>query len=130
MDVTIARTARCCCGQLVVEAQGEPRLNILCHCSDCRRRSGSAFGWSAYFRDGDVELRGKSAEYQPAAAVAGGRRFCPDCGSTLWWKDGRVPGHIGTPGGALEPPLDAPERSNQDSDRCAWVGLPSSCIRQ
>ena len=124
------RTARCCCGQLRVETRGEPRLNILCHCADCRRRTGSAFGWSAYFRDGDVELHGTAAEYRPDGANAGTRRFCPDCGSTMFWKDRRVPRHIGTPGGSLEPPVGDPAASNQDSERCAWLALPSTCAPQ
>ena len=130
MEAAAVRTARCCCGQLSVHAKGEPRLNILCHCTDCRRRSGSAFGWSAYFRESDVELRGRSAEYQPESSVSGGRRFCPDCGSTMYWIDARVPRHIGTPAGALDPPVAMPTASNQDLDRCEWLELRDTCIRQ
>jgi hypothetical protein len=128
MADAIVRTARCCCGQLIVEAKGEPRLNILCHCMDCKRRTGSAFGWSAYFRE--VELRGLWADYLPAESVSEGRRFCPDCGSTMYWRDARVPRHIGTPAGALEPPVDMPSASNQDGDRCAWLNLPGAVMRQ
>ena len=130
MEAAAVRTARCCCGQLSVKAKGDPRLNILCHCTDCRRRTGSAFGWSAYFREGDVELHGRSIEYKPDSAVAGTRHFCPECGSTLYWRDARVPRHVGTPAGALEPPVGTPAASNQDSDRCTWLDLPSTCIRQ
>ena len=50
----IARTARCCCQDCAITVEGEPTLNALCHCTSCKRRTGSAFGWSAYFPDGNV----------------------------------------------------------------------------
>jgi len=46
--------ARCSCGQLSLEVEGEPVLNALCYCTDCRRRTGSAFGWQAYFLEAQV----------------------------------------------------------------------------
>ena len=47
----MTRKASCCCGACTIEVEGEPVLNALCHCANCRRRTGSAFGWSAYFAD-------------------------------------------------------------------------------
>ena len=45
----VERRARCCCGRLSVRVRGEPVINGLCHCDDCRRRTGSALGtiWPA-----------------------------------------------------------------------------------
>lgn len=39
--------ASCCCGKSTIEAEGPVRLNAICHCENCKRRTGSALGWSA-----------------------------------------------------------------------------------
>ena len=60
----MTRTARCCCGDCAITVEGEPTLNGLCHCTSCRKRTGSAFGWSAYFPDDKVTAKsGKMRVY-------------------------------------------------------------------
>ena len=48
------RKAVCCCGDCSIAVEGEPVLNAICNCSSCKKRTGSAFGWSAYFPDDKV----------------------------------------------------------------------------
>jgi len=123
-----ARMAACCCGRIALEATGEPLVSLICNCADCRRRSGSAFGWSAYFPEANVRVtKGEPRTYQPARDGIEPRRFCPDCGSTLLWRDHRFPGHIGVAAGGLDPPVDAPLISNQDAERSDWFVLPATC---
>lgn len=43
----MVRTATCCCGQTSIEVSGEPVFHCVCHCDNCKRRTGSAFGVSA-----------------------------------------------------------------------------------
>lgn len=45
------RIARCCCGNCTIEVTGEPEMHGVCHCSNCKRRTGSAFGISSYFKN-------------------------------------------------------------------------------
>ena len=60
------RIARCCCEACEIEVAGEPVLNAICHCDNCKRRTGSAFGWSAYFADDSVVARrGELARFEP-----------------------------------------------------------------
>jgi hypothetical protein len=54
VEGTMTREAKCCCGACAIQVQGEPTINGLCHCRDCQRRTGSAFGWSAYFSNENV----------------------------------------------------------------------------
>jgi hypothetical protein len=39
---------RCCCGALRAEVTGEPPRVGVCHCMECQRRTGSAFGVVAF----------------------------------------------------------------------------------
>ena len=48
------RIARCCCGEIGIEVEGLPFLHVVCHCDNCKRRTGSAFGIAAYFEDSQV----------------------------------------------------------------------------
>lgn len=46
--------AQCCCGSLTIGVAGEPVLNAVCHCTNCKRRTGSGFGWQCYFPESAV----------------------------------------------------------------------------
>lgn len=126
------RTARCCCGDCRVTVAGEPVLNGLCHCTSCRRRTGSAFGWSSYFPDDRVVARdGAFAVYARDGASGYARHFCARCGTTLFWKSfGFMADCTGVAGGCfVDDPLPAPSLSAQDRDRCAWLGLPEEWFK-
>ena len=42
-------TATCACGQASITVNARPTMHGVCHCTNCKRRTGSAFGISAYF---------------------------------------------------------------------------------
>jgi hypothetical protein len=48
------RVARCACGSSSVALVGEPKVSCICHCTNCKRRTGGAFGLSAYFLNADL----------------------------------------------------------------------------
>jgi hypothetical protein len=125
------RTARCCCGQLSIRVIGAPVLNGLCHCEDCRRRTGSAFGWSAYFPEDSVRgYYGKVESYTPLSGT-GTRHFCGECGTTLYWYATGLKELVGIAGGAfVDPALPPPTASYRDTQRCGWLGLPSDWQRK
>jgi len=122
------RVATCCCGETAIEVNGNPTLNGICNCNDCKRRTGSAFGWSAYFEDGQIlRKRGRPAVYDVDISPEQQRYFCASCGSTLYWNSGSFPGMTGIAGGSfIDAPLPEPTASYRDRNRCEWVGLPSA----
>ena len=125
----MTRKAVCCCGACSVEVEGDPVLNALCHCGNCKRRTGSAFGWSAYFADERVVARtGDFRVYQIAASANPQRRwFCAACGTTLLWKVDWRSSETGIAGGCfVDPPLPAPSVTVSNNGRCAWLGLPAA----
>ncbi|HEV2365379.1 MAG TPA: GFA family protein [Caulobacteraceae bacterium] len=121
------RRARCACGDLWIEVEGEPSLNAVCFCDNCKQRTGSAFGWSCYFRDDQVKGRGGAAsayriekpEFQAE------RRFCRRCGSTLTWTVSIYPGVTGVAGGCFAPgEIGGPTGAASNHGRFDWLALP------
>ena len=123
----MTRKAHCCCGACSIEVEGEPVLNSVCHCGNCKRRTGSAFGWSAYFADEQVDVQaGQLRPLRNQGPKPQRRWFCATCGTTLLWKAGRWPAQTGIAGGCFtETPLPAPAITVSNGGRCAWLDLPA-----
>jgi hypothetical protein len=122
--------ASCCCGACEIEVEGAPVLNAICHCDNCKRRTGSAFGWSANFPDAKViAIRGELGRYHVATTNAD-RFFCAACGTTLYWRsDDFMAGHTGVAGGCFTAePLGPPNVTATDARRCAWLSLPEGWL--
>jgi hypothetical protein len=75
-------TGRCLCGQVRLSVHGEPLRVGVCHCTDCRQESGSAFTFYAVWPVQQFEHRGSTSEFH-------GQHFCPGCGSRLFSVDDR-----------------------------------------
>jgi hypothetical protein len=71
----------CLCGRVRLSVHGEPKRVGICHCTDCRQESGSAFTFYAVWPADQFDHQGETAEHS-------GRRFCPACGSSLFSNDG------------------------------------------
>lgn len=122
----MVRRARCCCGRTTIAVDGEPRIHGICHCDDCKKRTGSAFGWSAYFLDSQIlETSGETSAYRVDGTNPQERFFCQVCGSTLFWKSAAFDKMTGVAGGCfVEPMLPEPGLTLSNESRCAWVSLP------
>jgi hypothetical protein len=88
-----SRTASCRCGQLRAAVTGEPVRVSVCHCLNCKKRSGSAFAVQARWPKEQVTIEGRSNTFVKVAD-SGNRatfHFCPDCGSDVYYEiDGKV----------------------------------------
>ena len=122
------RIASCCCGQLSIEVQGEPRGVGLCHCLACQRRTGSVFAALAGFL-APYKVTGAATEYV-RTGDQGARfrfRFCPVCGSTVFHtEEGFEDKWVAVAIGAFaDPGFPPPRDSVYDCRRHPWVVLPS-----
>src|SRR4029078_4982909 len=70
------RTGGCLCGAVRYSVRGDPVHVGRCHCTDCRKETGSAF---TVYAQGTVEAFDMSGEM----SIYDGRGFCPRCGSRL-----------------------------------------------
>lgn len=74
----------CLCRAVRYEIRGPLAPMAHCHCSQCRKAHGAAFGsysWVDHAAFRFVEGGGLVRTYASSPGVA--RTFCPDCGSTL-----------------------------------------------
>jgi hypothetical protein len=97
----------CLCGAVRYRAKNEPERKSICHCRNCQRRTGSAFGIGAYFREADVELRGELRTYELRSDESGRwlkMQFCPNCGGTVTWTVEAFPGLRALAGGSFDDP--------------------------
>ncbi len=97
------RRAQCLCGRLSATCTGEPIRIAVCHCLACKCKTGSAFGFGAWFRQEDVVTEGHATEFV-RVGDDGGRitnRFCPNCGATLLWSIDATPGTVAVTAGAF-----------------------------
>ena len=122
-------TATCACGQASIAVSAPPTMLGVCHCTNCKRRTGSAFGISAYFEKSSlVSQVGETKAYKfwhEAQSHEQERHFCSKCGTTLFWFVSTLPESIGIAGGCFaEQGLPEPTYSVTDAKRERWVSLP------
>ena len=126
--INMKREATCLCGQLSLCVEGEPTLSMVCNCTNCQRRTGSAFGTITYFADSQViEQKGKTKNhrFKVDSGNTNTTSFCPNCGTTVFFKAEMFQGQTGIASGCFreserpEPRLAAWTRS-----KCQWVEFP------
>jgi hypothetical protein len=122
-----ARTASCRCGQLNATVSGEPVRVSVCHCLNCKKRSGSAFAVQARWPREQVSVEGRSETFEKVAD-SGNRatfHFCPECGSDVHYEiDGKFDGLVAIPLGAFDDPWFAtPAYSVWEKRRHDWVEI-------
>ena len=120
------RLAACSCGSLRSTARGEPVRVSVCHCLECKRRTGSAFGYNATFMRDQVETTGESTRFQRDSEDGnwGAQYFCPTCGVTVFYEIERRPGMISIPAGAFaDPSFPEPAVAVYSELRHPWISF-------
>jgi hypothetical protein len=97
------RRAECCCGQLAAICEGEPIRVTVCHCLNCKRRTGSAFSTNARYSAEQVSLEGKAKTFDRVGDEGGGATysFCPECGTIVQYTMHDEPGAVAVPVGTF-----------------------------
>ena len=116
--------ARCSCGALSLTLPGPSKLVVACHCLDCQRSTGAPFGVGVFYAIEAVAVSGTQKAFTRDAASGGKVHsyFCPNCGSTVYWKADRLPSMIGVAIGALADPKNPrPVRSIFEQSKHDWV---------
>ena len=125
------RSASCCCGQLSIEVEGEPRAVGVCHCLACQKRTGSVFAALAGFA-APYRVTGTATEFVRTGDQGAQFRFrfCPVCGSTVFHtEEGFEKQWVAVAVGAFADPAFPPPRSSvYDSRRHPWVHLPAGVV--
>ena len=120
-------TGGCLCGAIRYAYDGEVGAAGYCHCADCRRVSGSAFGVSlsvsaAGFRLVQGTPKGFTKAGDSGRPVT--RYFCPDCGSPLYTLPPLHPERLFIKAGSLDDPgVVHPARQAWVRSRVAWAEI-------
>jgi hypothetical protein len=125
--MTDVRRASCRCGQLIATVTGDPVRVSVCHCLDCKKRSGSAFAVQARWPSAQFKAEGESRSWSHLAD-SGHRithHFCPECGSSLHYViEGKFDGLVAIPLGAFDDPYFAsPGFSVWEVRKNDWVEI-------
>jgi hypothetical protein len=126
------RAASCRCGQLRATVTGDPVRVSVCHCLNCKKRSGSAFAVQARWPSEQVTIEGRSQSFD-IVADSGNRgifHFCPDCGSDVYYRidgpsvDPKLADLTAIPLGAFNDPYFAsPRFSVWEGRKHDWVEI-------
>jgi len=75
-----------------------------CHCTDCKKSSGSGYSPTLFFPESSVSISGEVKFYESKGKSGKqvSRGFCPNCGSQLFGKPEVLPGLIAIRAGTLE----------------------------
>ncbi len=128
----MAKTAHCCCGALKAEVEGDPTAVVACHCEQCQRRSGAAFGIGAYYPKAQVRTEGTSKVFTRDGQEGRKLRmhFCPNCGSTVFWELDLRPEHFGIAVGSFyDPGFPAPTVSVWEQSKHSWPSFGANVLR-
>jgi hypothetical protein len=122
----------CNCGAVRYEISGVPLAVAACHCTNCRKQSGSAFSVNLVVRASAMIVHGQLASYQDHGEDSGtplAREFCAACGSPIRSIPSASPKMIAVKAGTLDAPGDhAPQMHIWTRSALPWVtiaeGLP------
>lgn len=111
----------CQCGAVRFEAQGDPVVVAICHCSTCRRANAApAVAWAMY-QEGQVRFT-KAAPTQYRSSEPARRGFCSNCGTQISFTAQYIPGLIDLTVGSFDKPESlAPSLHYWESRRLPWV---------
>jgi hypothetical protein len=122
------KIAHCSCGRLRTEVQGDAELVGACSCGECQRRSGTVLGVSAYWLRKNVNMSGAASKYTRKGHSGNDVifRFCPNCGSTVYWELGIQPDWIGIGAGMFnDPDFPQPMISIFEKNKHGWLTVPA-----
>ena len=122
------REGGCHCGGLRYRISAEPVAIAVCHCADCQRQSGSAFGMSMVVPNEGFEwCRGEPASFFMKSESGADKEclFCGNCGVRILNRISSRPATVNVKPGTLdetswlEPTLHVWTRRQQE-----WFDVP------
>lgn len=120
----------CLCGALRYECTLEPELMYYCHCSDCRKASGTAFHAGMYMKRAGFDLIAGTPKSFAVTADSGRtivRYFCPACGSHIYSDKGANEPMLSLKAGSLDDPdVFRPDTEIWTLSKTAWANLPEN----
>jgi hypothetical protein len=127
------RRGGCQCGDVRYELSGPTLKLVVCHCTECRKQSASAFGVSVFVAREALRLVHGSPRFWSRPTDSGNVlecAYCPGCGSRLWHQRSGTSETISVKGGSLDDPVDLSHAVHiWTSRKLAGVVIPDGATR-
>jgi hypothetical protein len=124
-QMTVTLTGGCLCGAVRYEYSGDIGPTGYCHCTDCRRCTGSAFNVGVCvateeFRVVAGRLKGFTKKGDSGNELT--RHFCIECGSPIYTSAPSAPATIFVKAGSVDnPALVRPDHQKWTASEVPWA---------
>lgn len=122
---------KCLCGEVEVTIEGEISDIIHCHCSLCRKNSGTAYATNGFVNSADFSVtKGQDKLSQFSFKPGRTRHFCQLCGSPVFSSNSDDVNRIRLRLGILDSDiLERPISHNFVSSKASWEQLDTELPR-
>ncbi len=122
---------KCLCGEVAIEINGEISDIIHCHCSLCRKNSGTAYATNGFIRAADLTVTlGKEKLSTFSFKPGRDRHFCSHCGSPVYSSNAQDPKRYRIRLGILDSDINTkPISHNFVSSKANWEDLDANLPR-
>ena len=106
MEQATRITGGCLCGAVEYTLTVKPMAEVVCHCKDCQKHTGTAFATVIFVAKNHVQITGELQGYE-SATDAGNvmtRTFCPNCGTHITENTTGFPDVVVLTAGTLDDP--------------------------
>ncbi|GLX78327.1 aldehyde-activating protein [Thalassotalea insulae] len=122
---------KCLCGAVEVTINGPIKNIIHCHCSLCRKNSGTAYATNGFVNSEDFDIVKGSNNLSHFSFKPGRyRHFCQTCGSPIYSSNDGDPSRIRLRLGLLDSEIsERPMSHNFVSSKASWEDLDAKLPR-
>jgi hypothetical protein len=122
MDTSMITKGSCLCGEVTFQIEGEFDNFFICHCSYCRKDTGSAYAANLFINNnaltwlsGHDKIKNFNLKHTPHV-----KSFCADCGSALPIKN-MNDDDCAVPAGSLDDGvIKKPDAHIYTKDKASW----------
>ncbi|UCX06722.1 GFA family protein [Shewanella glacialimarina] len=122
---------KCLCGEVNITIKGKISDIIHCHCSLCRKNSGTAFATNGFINAADFDiLSGRNSLSTFTFKPGRNRHFCSHCGSPVYSSNEQDPQRYRIRLGILDTDIiERPISHNFVSSKANWEDLDAQLPR-
>ncbi|NQZ22575.1 MAG: GFA family protein [Colwellia sp.] len=122
---------KCLCGTVSIKITGEISDIIHCHCSLCRKNSGTAYATNGFINRADLEITsGEKCLTIFSFKPGRNRHFCTKCGSPVFSSNDQDPTRLRLRLGILESDIsERPISHNFVTSKANWEDLDAKLPR-
>jgi len=124
-------SGKCLCGTVNINITGEISDIIHCHCSLCRKNSGTAYATNGFINTADFEIiSGENCLTEFSTKPGRSRHFCTKCGSPVFSSNDQDPSRLRIRLGIITSDIsERPISHNFVTSKANWEDLDAELPR-